>query len=408
MTRVTYIICILLPLLLQCTGQNSGSDISPKEQSITDILAERSNQFHTELESRGLIYPDSLALALLHGIGIPTAETLFPNEQITFNVIRKSTVNAFALPNGNTYFTIGLLMRMETPSQLAFVIAHELSHVKLKHGISTYQRRKQTMVSAHIFDLMLFGTGLAYIPAAASQAQFSRTQEFEADDLGLTVITELGYPIDTVHQLFDIFEQISPAASVGWSLYRSHPTNHERKERVHSQIPLQEPDQNINPEFTEELQELHTHLFHEYVQNTLLQKEYLLTQDIVRPAVTKNLSNPLYHYYAGELYLAQAIDPDETAEDYARFHSDVDLKILKNSYLDSISVWYQYAESEFEETLSLDSSFVLGYRGLGLVAYNQQKYQDGIKYLQHYLTHEQLIPDRKYLNYLITKMEREL
>ena len=351
---------------------------------------------------------DTLTRGFLLDIARPIAETFLTSDSIRFNLLRVSTMDAFAFPNGSTYFSNGLLLRVNTESQLAFIIAHELAHVKEAHSLSQYDQRKQAMVSAHVLDMLLLGTGLAYIPAAASQAQYSRAHEIEADSMAMSMIHELGYPLETVPALYDILDQVSPAASARWSAYRSHPSNQERKQRLVDQITVFGPDSTEQDSLENQLPFIHNRLFHECIRNTLLRKEYSLSHDLIQPALARDSLNPLFHYYLGELFLSQANHTDATASDYWRFNADINLKNLKESYSDSVGVWYQKALYEFETSLDIDSSFVLGHKGLGLVAYHQNNLEEGIAQLRQYLTIAVTIPDQRYLTYLIKKMEQDL
>lgn len=111
-------------------------------------------------------------------------------------------VNAFALPGGKIGVYQGLLSVADNPHQLATVIAHEVAHVLARHGnerISTQFAAsaglellsalagEPTATKHMLFGLLGLGTQVGVL------LPFSRTQESEADLLGLTLMAEAGF-----------------------------------------------------------------------------------------------------------------------------------------------------------------------------------------------------------------------
>ena len=74
------------------------------------------------------------------------------NRDWRFGVIESSGVNAFAAPGGYILITRGLLNLTETEDQLAFILAHEISHVVKRHHLKVIQKQKQ--MSRKLFDHM--------------------------------------------------------------------------------------------------------------------------------------------------------------------------------------------------------------------------------------------------------------
>ena len=66
----------------------------------------------------------------------------------TFEVLNDPTINAFALPGGPMFIHTGLIASVENESQLAGVLAHEMSHVSLRHGTSNVSKANPRHFSA--------------------------------------------------------------------------------------------------------------------------------------------------------------------------------------------------------------------------------------------------------------------
>jgi predicted Zn-dependent protease len=119
----------------------------------------------------------------------------------SFKVVVDKSINAFALPGGPMYIHTGLLAAADNESQMAGVMAHEVSHVALRHG--TNQASKQQMLQ---LPAMLVGqaSGSGGLLGTLSQLginlgansvllKFSRSAETEADLLGTRLMHSAGY-----------------------------------------------------------------------------------------------------------------------------------------------------------------------------------------------------------------------
>ncbi|MCM2282968.1 MAG: M48 family metallopeptidase [Bdellovibrionaceae bacterium] len=128
--------------------------------------------------------------------------TMAPKDGWEVVVFRDESANAFALPGGKIGVHTGLLAVAKTPSQLAAVIGHEIGHVIARHG---NERVSETVVA----QIGLAGVGAALndknpnyrliMGALGMGAQFglllphSRTQESEADLIGLELMAKAGF-----------------------------------------------------------------------------------------------------------------------------------------------------------------------------------------------------------------------
>jgi len=153
-------------------------------------------------------------------------------------------VNAFALPDGRIYVTLGLLRTIENSprmdDELAFVVGHEVTHVVERH--SAQQQKEAT--KAGILAILLgaathsqaIGT-LGGYGAAAYTAGFSRKDEYAADKGGLKAMTRAGYDPQSAVTMLERLKSKGEGSNKlvnGW--FGSHPITENRIARVQGMI----------------------------------------------------------------------------------------------------------------------------------------------------------------------------
>jgi predicted Zn-dependent protease len=119
-----------------------------------------------------------------------------PDLRYKVTILNSPTVNAFALPNGNLYVTRGLLALANDTSELASVLSHEMAHVIARHAaIREDQARQAALVSRVVSDVLTDPqTGaLALAKSKIALASFSRSQELEADAIGVEIAARAGF-----------------------------------------------------------------------------------------------------------------------------------------------------------------------------------------------------------------------
>src|SRR5688572_13157689 len=119
----------------------------------------------------------------------------------TIKAVNSTEVNAFALPGGPMYVNRGLVTTAKNEAELAGVLAHEMSHVILRHGTEQASKAYLGQAGLSLLGGLLgkSGTPSQIINAVggfglnAAFLKFSRSDEYEADALGAELMAKAGY-----------------------------------------------------------------------------------------------------------------------------------------------------------------------------------------------------------------------
>lgn len=142
------------------------------------------------LHSGMTVYGDEVSLYVRS-----VAEKLLKKDPITFSKLRFYTIksnesNAFSTDQGIIFVTTGLISQLTNEAQLAFILAHEISHYMLQHVVVsfTYQLYKRDENGRKIRDL----------------STYSKEKELEADAKALELYQAAGYPKNEIYSTFDV------------------------------------------------------------------------------------------------------------------------------------------------------------------------------------------------------------
>jgi len=142
-------------------------------------------------------------------------EGLDSDLEFHFLLIDDPSINAFATPGGVIAVHTGLLTGASNESELAGVIAHEIAHVEQRHMARTYANAGTiniatalgvlASIAAGMLDPNLGAAGIQGTLAASAQAQlaFSRSNEREADRVGMQLLTAAGYNPNGMPSFFE-------------------------------------------------------------------------------------------------------------------------------------------------------------------------------------------------------------
>ncbi len=124
-----------------------------------------------------------------------------PGLPVRFAIQNSSVPNAWAIP-GYVVITRGLLTALQSEAEFVFVMGHEMGHVSARHSASALSKKQATSAGLSIVGIALAAAGSGYADTAVKAGElgaglvllkYSRSDELEADRLGVEYMTRLGY-----------------------------------------------------------------------------------------------------------------------------------------------------------------------------------------------------------------------
>ena len=152
---------------------------------------------HAKILGRFGIYRDQELQAYINKVGQRVAAESDREEiDYRFTILNDDMINAFALPGGFIYITRGMLMHMNSESELAAVLGHEIAHVTEKHALRRNARGKgisvlNTVLAAVSGQPALYELGNMF--GGVLLSGYSREFELEADEVGAQYMAKAGY-----------------------------------------------------------------------------------------------------------------------------------------------------------------------------------------------------------------------
>src|SRR5229473_1854735 len=198
--------------------------------------AEAEQQFPLLRDSEVNAYVERVGQRLVAAI---PQEFQHPEFRYYFKVINASDINAFALPGGPMYVNRGMIEAAHTEGEMAGVMAHELSHVALRHGTAQATKAQKYGLFAGLAGIagtILGGPGVGQLAAAPFQVYFlkySREYETEADLLGARIMASAGYDPHDLANMFKTIERVSGGGGGGF--LSDHPSPANRYERINQE-----------------------------------------------------------------------------------------------------------------------------------------------------------------------------
>jgi predicted Zn-dependent protease len=148
------------------------------------------------LSAYGGVYDDpKLQAKLTTVIGRLVASSDRPDLTYKITILNSPAVNAFALPNGQLYVTRGLLALSNDSAEVASVMAHEMAHVIARHAATREEQARKTELISNVNDALGESQvgAMALARSKIALASFSRSQETEADSIGVGIAARAGF-----------------------------------------------------------------------------------------------------------------------------------------------------------------------------------------------------------------------
>ncbi len=162
-----------------------------------------------------------------------------------FIVLDTDGVNAFAAPGGYIHITRGALAMMKSESELAGVLAHELTHVTAKHTLRALQESKGLQIAGSKANLQSDPALLQRMADEGSKivfAGYGRTEELQADSEGVVLTAKTGYDPAGLRKFLDALNNRNKDSQAKQGLFASHPEMTERLEKLDAAVAKQKSD----------------------------------------------------------------------------------------------------------------------------------------------------------------------
>jgi predicted Zn-dependent protease len=197
------------------------------------------------LRDAGRIVEDPEVTEYLQSLGMRLASQAHEGaHRFTFFAVRDSGINAFALPGGFIGVNAGLVTATRSEAELAGVLAHEIAHVTQRHIARSIQNAGRVNMASAVAVLASILIGAtAGLPtdaivgtmtaaqglAAQNQINYTRSNESEADRVGIGILAAAGFDPVAMPEFFGTMQQRSGSAGRNVpDLLRTHPVTTER------------------------------------------------------------------------------------------------------------------------------------------------------------------------------------
>src|SRR5262245_7955268 len=200
---------------------------------------ELGQQAAREIRQQLPILQDDEAQSYVEGLGrrlvaaIPR-ELQHPEFKYMFEVVNVRDINASALPGGPMFVNRGMIETAETEGEVAGVMAHEISHVALRHGTAQASKATKYEVGSVLGQIAgaIIGGGWGQVVSGASQfgfgaafLRFSREYEKQADIEGTHIMADAGYDPRDMANVFRRIEKESGSGGPQWLSDHPNPGN---------------------------------------------------------------------------------------------------------------------------------------------------------------------------------------
>ena len=202
-------------------GSSAGTVLSPSQQE------EYGQMLLAQLRHYEMVLEDPLIDHWLRSAGNRLAAASDqPRQSFTFFMMRDRSINAFATLGGYIGVNVGLVLTAETEDEVAAVLAHEIVHVTQNHVLRSVERAQRDslpMLLAMLGAIALASSSdstssgdagmaaIASIQGLAMQRQidYTRSNESEADRIGMRTLSRSGYDVNAMASMFERMQAVS-------------------------------------------------------------------------------------------------------------------------------------------------------------------------------------------------------
>lgn len=226
-----------LDIALPEMGDSAGALVSPQQEYNIG------QSFFWRLQQSVDLIDDPEVNNYLQSLGYRlVANSDAPSLPFTFFMVPDPSVNAFAAPGGFIGMNSGLILTSQSEDEVASVLAHEIAHVTQRHLLRSFEQADHmsvpmtvAMIAAALLgaaDPQIGTAAIMAVQAGGIQAQinFTRTNESEADNLGMLTLVRSGFDAQAMPTFFERLQQSSRfyTSSAVPEFLRTHPVTTSR------------------------------------------------------------------------------------------------------------------------------------------------------------------------------------
>lgn len=303
-------------------------------------------------------------------------------------VLDSPVPNAFALSQGDIYVHTGLLGRIRNEAQLAMLLGHEIAHSTHRH---MYQHSEQVYAStgaqSYVAVLSALGgsnirsfvSGISQIITTAAISGYSRDKEEEADQVGLTLMTQAGYDPREGGKMFEAMAKAAEKDDSGANfLYATHPKMDSRVRSCNRLLERMPSELLANATEIGEQEYLRyaTNLIFDEVERHIAQGRFDLAIETLDYLVRFHPENDRTFVLLGDLYRAR--------------NESGDVDRCKKAY---------------ETALETNGASSGAHKGLGFLFVREGEKTDATSHLQKYLELSPTAPDTSYVRQYLLRLQ---
>lgn len=424
---------------IQIANKSKGEEaVISKEKSVTenassikassnplgkleDDIIKETKQIEDLLYKRGALYEDEKVVAYINSVEKKIAPEIDPDGKVKINVkiIREPTVNAFAMATGSIYVHTGALARLENEAQLAYLLAHETSHVIHKDVVNFTDSLHNKTIVYKLFDIALaptsvffgilgdltqLGFGLFYVSTVTG---YGRNIEARSDIDGIPKTIKEGYHPSEAAAIMQILLKEKEKYQRGPEIFflMNHPTTEWRLETLNKLVKEKYGDQLSgelrSKEFLDNMTKIKLYNATLNIKSDRLEH----ARDNIQWVLDTFPMNPEAHYLSGEIWRLKAEDKDKL-KDELNYQKWAELnKGRKKGELEE--VWQGKALEEYNCAMQCDPKYPNTYKGIGMLHSKNNK-EEAILCLKKYVELAPDAMDKRYIKSLIEKLSRPL
>lgn len=193
---------------------STQEEISIGEQGKVEMLAEYDGEVE-QADLRAYVREVGMKLVATTVQDDPRLQSL-PWE---FFLLDSEVINAFALPGGKVFMSLGLASKMTNEAQLAGVLGHEIGHVAAEHIDERFSRQMGAQIGIGILGTVVASTAGVNVSELAGQIgeialmSYDRGQESESDTLGMRYMSRANYDPKGMRQVMEILKAAAGGAA---------------------------------------------------------------------------------------------------------------------------------------------------------------------------------------------------